>query len=69
MSEQKYQLPNAVYTPRGLAEEAHVSPWLVRKEIQAGRLQAHRVGGKFLRILRDDAERWLSSQPAKPSAP
>lgn len=65
MDTKRYQLPDPVYTPNGLASAVMVSPGLIRKEIRDGRLRAHRLGGKLLRILREDAEAWLNAQPTK----
>lgn len=58
-----YQLSKRVYTPAEIAEIAICSAGFIRKEIRAGRLRAHRLGGKLLRILREDAEQWLRAKP------
>src|SRR3990167_1483183 len=65
MTDTKYDLPEPVYAPRELALVAKVSPGLIRKEIREGRLRAFRLGGKLLRILREDAVSWLSAQPTQ----
>jgi hypothetical protein len=41
------------------AADARCSPWLIRKEIKAGRLKA-RVIGRCVRILEDDLAAWMT---------
>jgi excisionase family DNA binding protein len=45
------------------SEVCAVSVPTLRREIEAGRLQAYRIGvGRLIRIRRDDLDAWLSAR-------
>ena len=46
------------YRVTDAATKAKISPWLVRKEIQEGRLRARRIG-RCVRILDEDLAAWM----------
>lgn len=47
-----------VYTVAEAAEKAHVSVWMIRKEIKEGRLTARYIG-RCVRVLDEDLGDWL----------
>lgn len=49
-----------VLTVHDAAEICRVSPWIIRKEIKAGRLRARYIG-RCVRILDEDLAAWLRS--------
>ena len=52
---------SVVLTVTQAAEEAQVSPWTIRREINEGRLRAKRIGS-CVRITRSAFEAWLDSE-------
>jgi hypothetical protein len=48
------------------AARAHVSPWLIYREVRAGRLRAARIGGarSGLRLLDKWIDEWLDASAA-----
>ena len=50
-------LPNFFTVPES-ARHARVSAWTIRREIDAGRLRARRIG-RCVRILDEELARWM----------
>ncbi|MFO1136035.1 MAG: DNA-binding protein [Rhodoblastus sp.] len=55
---------NLSFSPEGLADATGTGRTAVFGEIKAGRLKARKLGRRTI-ILRQDAEAWLQSLPAK----
>jgi len=53
---------DTVYTPDEIAAYAKCSATLVRREINAGRLKGHRLGGRLLRVKGREVHAWLEKQ-------
>ena len=54
------------FTPETLAEHLDVDRTMIYRAIKRGELRAWRLGGKLLRITREDAEAWLKSRSTRP---
>ena len=54
--------PGKNYTPKQIADWSTLSASMVRKEIKAGKLIAHRFGDRKLIIRGEDALRWFESK-------
>ncbi|RUV89700.1 helix-turn-helix domain-containing protein [Mesorhizobium sp. M1A.F.Ca.IN.022.07.1.1] len=64
MTSDQESRPN-VYTPRTLAVEWGCSEHHIRNLINSGQLRAWRLGGKLLRINRQDAQEFESSRAVR----
>lgn len=57
-----------ILTVPGVAALFAVSPRLVYRAIEAEQLRAYRLGGKLLRVKREDAEAWFEGHCTQPAA-
>ena len=46
----------------GAVRRGLVSPATIKREIRAGRLRAYKVGGRLVRLHRDDVDAWMASK-------
>jgi len=61
-AERRTLLSKNAYSPKMLADELHlvVSEETIRRAVRKGKLKARRLGGRYIVILRTDAEEWLN---------
>lgn len=51
---------DTVFTIEEIASKAHVSVQVLRREIKAGRLVAHKIGGRIF-VFEDDWKQYLDT--------